>query len=243
MNSSKMTIFNIKTVSLIMFLLACNQQDNDLVIPAELEEQVYYAKISYLALGDSYTIGESVSNNKNFPKQLEKRLENDLKINIQTKIVAKTGWRTDNLLNAIATTDLDISYDFVTLLIGVNNQFQGVNFTKYEEEFAELLAIAIKFADNNPSRVVVVSIPDWSFTPFGKNRDGENISSEIDAYNTSARSKAEQSEVNFIEITDITREGLEKPELVAGDGLHPSAEAYKLFVDRIAPKISSGLKD
>lgn len=226
-----------------MLLLACNPQDNNLVIPTEVEEQVNYGEISYLALGDSYTIGESVSNNKSFPKQLEKRLENDLKIKIQTKIVAQTGWRTDNLLNAIATTDLDTSYDFVTLLIGVNNQFQGVNFTKYEEEFAELLAIAIEFADNNPSRVVVVSIPDWSFTPFGKNREGENISSEIDAYNTFARSKAEQSEVKFIEITDITREGLEKPELVAGDGLHPSAEAYKLFVDRIAPKISSGLKD
>lgn len=243
MNLGKMNLFNLKTIALILLLLACNQQEDVVNLPIAIEERDSVAKISYLALGDSYTIGESVPNNKSFPKQLEKRLEDDLNIKVQTKIIAQTGWRTDNLLDAIATADLESSYDFVTLLIGVNNQFQGVNFVKYEEEFPELLATAIKFAGNNPSRVVIVSIPDWSFTPFGKNRDGENIASEIDTYNAFAKLKAEASEVQFIEITDITREGLAKPELVAGDGLHPSAVAYKLFVDRIAPKISSGLKD
>jgi len=233
-----------KIVMVIMLVLACNKPVEQAFLPdSSIGEEENLVKISYLALGDSYTIGESVSKTKSFPKQLEKRLENDLNVKIQTKIVAQTGWRTDNLLNAIATADLDTSYDFVTLLIGVNNQFQGVAFETYKKEFPELLSTAVHLAGDNSKRVVVVSIPDWSFTPFGRNREGENISEEIDSYNAFAQSKAEELEVRFIEITDITREGLNKPELVAGDGLHPSAEAYKLFVDRIAPKISSGLKD
>ncbi len=243
MNRCKMTLFHIKLVTLIMLLLACNIQDDDMPVATEIEESETFAKLSYLALGDSYTIGESVSSNKSFPKQLEKKLEGNLNTTIKTKIVARTGWRTDNLLEAINTSKLDDTYDFVTLLIGVNNQFQGAMFNQYETEFTALLKLAIEFADNNPNRVVVVSIPDWSFTPFGSNRDQQKISSEIDRYNSFAKSKTQESQVRFIQITDITREGLEKPELVADDGLHPSGEAYKLFVDRIAPFITNGLKD
>lgn len=241
-NHFRMSLLHIKLALSILLFIACSKQEVVTTVDNVIEEKKI-EQVTYLALGYSYTIGESLVTKKSFPKQLEKRLEDDLDIKIQTKIIAQTGWRTDNLLDAIATADLDTSYDFVTLLIGVNNQFQGVAFDVYEKEFSELLELAIKFADNNPKRVVVVSIPDWSYTPFGQNRDGENISSEIGDYNSFAKSKAEASAVSFIEITDITREGLDKPELVAGDGLHPSEEAYKLFVDRIAPKISAGLKD
>lgn len=243
MNRSKMTLLNIKLAPLIMLLFAGNIQENEVPIATEIEQLETFAKLSYLALGDSYTIGESVANNKSFPKQLEKKLEAELSIAIKTKIVAQTGWRTNDLLEAINTSKLDAYYDFVTLLIGVNNQYQGLSLEKYEKEFSELLQLAIEFAGNNPDRVVVVSIPDWGFTPFGSNRDQQKISSEIDQYNSFANSKTQESHVRFIEITDITREGLDKPELVAEDGLHPSGEAYKLFVNRIAPIITNGLKD
>lgn len=237
-----MNFFYIKLSLVIMLILACTTQEELTPIVNEVDAKKT-KQLNYLALGDSYTVGESLAAKKSFPKQLEKRLEDNLNIKIQTKIIAQTGWRTDNLINGIDAAELETSYDFVTLLIGVNNQFQGTPFSVYEKEFPELLASAIKFADNTPSQVVIVSIPDWSFTPFGSNRDEENISKEIDMYNAFAKLKAEESKVKFIEITDITREGLDKPELVAGDGLHPSEEAYKLFVDRIAPNISAGLKD
>jgi len=237
-----MTLFNIKLAVLVMLLLACEKQDETIFVPQVIETQEF-GELSYLALGDSYTIGESVANQDSFPKQLEKRLEVELNTTIQTRILAQTGWRTDNLLDAIATENLENSYDFVTLLIGVNNQYQGLSFVKYEEEFPELLKIAIQLAGNNPGRVVVVSIPDWGFTPFGNDRDQQKISSEIDNYNAYAKAESEVSEVRFVEITDITREGLDKPQLVASDGLHPSGEAYKLFTNRIAPIIADVLKD
>lgn len=238
-----MALINSKIVVLALLLLACSEQE-DIAEPVVLERQVDFEELSYLALGDSYTVGESVATSSSFPTQLEKSLEDDLNTTIQTKIVAKTGWRTDNLLGAIDTADLNNeTFDFITLLIGVNNQYQGLPFSKYEEEFPQLLAVSLKLADNDSNRVVVVSIPDWGFTPFGQNRDRQKISTEIDAYNAFAKSNAEASGIRFIEITDITREGLDRPELVADDGLHPSGEAYKLFVDRIAPIISDGLKD
>ena len=238
----KMDLFNAKIAVFAFLLLSCAAKE-EIHRPIAYDQQENSGKFSYLALGDSYTIGESVAVKKSFPKQLEKRLEDDLKVKIQTTILAKTGWRTDNLLDAIDDAELKSSYDFVTLLIGVNNQYQGVSFSKYEDEFPMLLAHAIKLANNDPNRVIVVSIPDWAFTPFGQNRDRQKISHEIDTYNDFAEKTAEDSDVHFVHITDITREGLERPELVANDGLHPSGDAYKLFVERITPIISSRLND
>lgn len=233
-----------KLFTLLLILLSCSKL-NDIPLSQDSldDHEMSKPKYLYLALGDSYTIGESVKSSSSFPIQLEKSLENDHAIKIKTEILAKTGWRTDNLLNAIKTTSLSPTYDFVTLLIGVNNQYQGASFTKYKEEFPALLAQAISLAGNNPDRVLVVSIPDWGYTPFGQNRDRQKISTEIERYNTFAETSAEDSDVQFINITDITREGLERPELVANDGLHPSGEAYALFVNRITPIISSKLID
>lgn len=241
-NHIKMNFLHIKLAAYVILFFACIEQEEVTPVHRVIENEKF-AQLSYLALGDSYTYGESVSTKKSFPKQLEKSLEDKLETTIQTKVIAQTGWRTDNLLDAIASADLETSYDFVTLLIGVNNQYQGLSFAKYEDEFSSLLATAIKFAGNKPNRVVVISIPDWGFTPFGQDRDRQKISSEIDQYNAFAKSKSAASKVHFIEITDITRAGLDKPELVARDGLHPSGEAYKLFVNRIAPIISGALKD
>jgi lysophospholipase L1-like esterase len=153
------------------------------------------------------------------------------------EIIAVTGWRTDNLQNAVNNGTKRSNYDLVTLLIGVNNQFQNRPFDQYEKEFPELLQRAITLANGSPKNVLVVSIPDYAFTPFGQNRDMEKISREIDAYNEFAAEISRNNGVPFINITDITRKGLEDPSLVANDGLHPSGQAYGKFVERIYPLV------
>jgi lysophospholipase L1-like esterase len=192
---------------------------------------------NYLALGDSYTIGASVENNDSFPLQLKDRLEQGIKIKVNTEIIAVTGWRTDNLLDAVSRGTQLPSYDLVTLLIGVNNQYQGKPFSVYTREFPQLLEKAIALAYGNPKNVVVISIPDYAYTPFAEGRNTDKISKEIDEYNAFAKSVALQNGVPFVNITDITRNGLSNPELVAGDGLHPSGEAYKRFVDVLYPVV------
>jgi len=192
---------------------------------------------NYLALGDSYTIGASVESAVSFPIQLKTRLEQGLKVKVNTEIIAVTGWRTDNLLDAVKKGAQMPSYDLVTLLIGVNNQYQGKPFRVYTQEFPLLLEAAMALAYGNPKNVVVVSIPDYAYTPFGEGRNTDKISKEIDEYNAFAEATALQMGVSFINITDITRNGLSNPNLVAGDGLHPSGETYKRFVDKLYPVV------
>ena len=192
---------------------------------------------NYLALGDSYTIGASVERADSFPIQLKAKLEQGLKVEVNTEIIAVTGWTTDNLLNAVNRGTQLPSYDLVTLLIGVNNQYQGRPFRVYTKEFPELLEKAIALAFGNPKNVVVISIPDYAYTPFAEGRNTDKITKEIDEYNAFAESTALQNGVPFINITDITRNGLSNPELVAGDGLHPSGEAYKRFVEVLYPVV------
>ncbi|ALM08782.1 hypothetical protein SB49_13900 [Sediminicola sp. YIK13] len=191
----------------------------------------------YLALGDSYTVGESVPNDQSFPAQLKDSLQTSLNTSIALEIIAVTGWRTDNLQNALESGTKRASYDLVTLLIGVNNQFQNRPFDQYEKEFPELLERAIVLANGSPKNVLVVSIPDYAFTPFGQNRDVEKISNEIDVYNEFAATVAKDNGVPFVYITDITRKGLEDPSLVANDVLHPSKKAYNEFAKRIYPLV------
>ncbi len=190
-----------------------------------------------LFLGDSYTVGQSVCGTCNFPAQLISRLENsEISGDYNKEVIAQTGWTTTNLLGAISAQNPSNDYDLVTLLIGVNNQYQHKPFSIYEEEFPELLDLAKGFAGGDPNRVIVISIPDYAYTPYGENNpDFELISQQIDQYNDFAQSIAETNNVNFLYITDITRLGLENPSLVASDGLHPSGEAYSQFVDRLMP--------
>lgn len=183
----------------------------------------------YLALGDSYTIGASVAENERYPVQLGESLFPDSS-NKEVRIIARTGWTTQDLASAIATTtDFRQSYGLVSLLIGVNNQYQGRSLENYQVEFRDLLEQAIEFAGNNTGRVFVVSIPDYAYTPFGGGSTA--VSQEIDAFNAANRSITEEYGVQYFDITPISREGLNEPDLVASDGLHPSGEQYRRWVE------------
>ena len=148
-------------------------------------------------------------------------------------IIARTGWTTTNLINAIKNENLNTDYDLVTLLIGVNNQYQNISFSIYETEFPQLINSAISKAKGDKSNLIVVSIPDYAFTPFGNGNS--NISVAIDRYNNFAKNYCTANNISYVYITDITRLGLIYPELVASDGLHPSELAYSRFVERILP--------
>ena len=230
-------------VVLFLFLSCSTTDERGLAVEQSEQTPNLKSDFSYLALGDSYTVGESVAYEDSFPIQLTNRLEEQLNKTVDPTIIATTGWRTDDLLNAIDASDTNEPYDMVTLSIGVNNQYQKRPFSQYEDEFPKLLAKAINLVGNDPNRVFVVSIPDYAYTPFSSNLDQQKISQGIDRYNSYAKMKTEEENVVFIGITDITRQGLDKPELVASDGLHPSGEAYKKFVDRILPFALAKLKD
>ena len=204
--------------------------------------------INYLALGDSYTIGQNVCETCRFPEQLKASLSSMYNAsNFSLKVIATTGWTTSNLISAVNSQNPNANYDLVTLLIGVNNQFQHVDFSVYEKEFPELVNKAIMLGKGDKKNVIVVSIPDYAYTPYGMSYNGETgrakISAEITQYNTYAENYCTSRGVVFVSITDITRQGLNNTSLVASDGLHPSAMAYKMFVDRILPKAKIALED
>lgn len=189
-------------------------------------------KIKFLALGDSYTIGEAVSEADRWPVQLVKQLRKKGFKAEDPKIIATTGWRTDDLKKAVLEENPSKDYNLVSLLIGVNNQYQGKSAESYAPEFQELLTMAIEFAGGDKSRVFVVSIPDYGFTPFGQEKK-EGISMAIDEFNTVNKKITQSLGVKYFNITDISRKGFEDPELVAADGLHPSGKMYTLWVERI----------
>ncbi|MDW7694337.1 SGNH/GDSL hydrolase family protein [Flammeovirgaceae bacterium SG7u.111] len=187
--------------------------------------------IKYLALGDSYTIGESVATNERWPVQLSKKLEEEgLKVE-PPKIIATTGWTTDELQKAINAEKITNDYDLVSLLIGVNNQYRGYPFEQYEKEFEELLIQSISFTQNRPERVFVVSIPDYGVTPFASARDSQKIALELDNYNEKASEICEKYQVAFYNITPYSRTAKNDEALLASDGLHPSGKMYTGWVN------------
>lgn len=224
--------------------LACSTDEAVTTGMLEPEQKISPGtSIRYLALGDSYTAGTGIDTLQSLPRQLQQALASELTRGVTVQVVARAGWRTDNLINALEEETLEDSYDFVTLLIGVNNQFQNRPFSQYEDEFPKLLNRALNLAGDNPERVVVISIPDYSYTPFGQNLGFENISDEIDGYNNFAKIITEENGIPFVDITDISRNGLEDTSLVARDNLHLSEKAYQMFLDRIVPDAISKLKD
>lgn len=226
----------------LVMIVACNSEEVIIKNTSEIQVPIVPKELKYLALGDSYTIGESVCETCRFPEQLKKSLKSlNPNYTFSLKIIAQTGWTTTNLISAINSQDLAVNYDLVTLLIGVNNQYQNKLFSLYEKEFPELLNKAISLTKGDKSNVIVVSIPDYAFTPFG--RGNPTISSEIDSYNAFAKKYCSENNIEFIEITDITRMGLINPNLVASDGLHPSELAYSMFVERILPKATVAIKN
>ncbi|MEO8764469.1 MAG: SGNH/GDSL hydrolase family protein [Ginsengibacter sp.] len=193
---------------------------------------------SYLALGDSYTIGESVEETESFPAQTAKILK-EQGMNISSPaIIAVTGWTTTDLLNALQNhPPPQKNYSFVTLLIGVNNQYRGETLEKYTTEFAELLNESISYADNKKDHVFVISIPDYSVTPFANGSDTARIYKEIDDFNAVNKSISLNSGVPYLDITPISREAKNEKLLIGGDGLHPSAIQYKIWSESLAPMI------
>lgn len=185
--------------------------------------------IKFLALGDSYTIGESVAENERWPVQLAAALKKKGIAIAAPHIIATTGWRTDDLKRATVAANPAHDHGLVSLLIGVNNQYQGKSAVSYAPEFEELLNMAISFAGNDRSKVFVVSIPDYGYTPFGKDKQ-EAISKAIDEFNAVNRSITEKYGIRYFYITDISRKGLDDPALVAEDGLHPSGKMYEEWV-------------
>lgn len=195
----------------------------------------------YLALGDSYTIGESVLSANNYPQLLKNKfIEAGLAVS-ETKIIAKTGWRTDDLMYAINREKLTGHYDVVTLLIGVNNQYQHKPIDQYKKEFRQLLETAIKLAGGHANQVFVISIPDYGYTPFGL-KNQTTISAEIDSYNAINKKIAKEYNVKRFDITPISRQGIKQPELVAKDGLHPSERMYQAWIEFFGNKIIAELK-
>lgn len=220
-------------LQLLILLLAVTACDDD--EPTPNPPTMPTEAFTYLALGDSYTIGTSVEDNDRWPRQLLDALMANQAVPPNAvpdlTYVAVNGWRTDQLQAGIRSADLVETYDLVSLLIGVNNQFQNRPLSVYQEEFTELLNTAIRKAGGNLDRVFVVSIPDYAFTPFGGGRD--NISRGIDVFNAAAREITEAAGVPFYNITPISREGLQDPALVASDGLHPSGRQYARWVEEV----------
>ena len=182
-------------------------------------------KIRYLALGDSYTIGESVDEAERWPNQLADFLRAG-GIPTEVTVIAKTGWTTNELWEGIQAQKIDPSYDLVSLLVGVNNQYRGYDINEYREQFVFLLNKSIEYAGGKLKRVVVLSIPDWGVTPFAQGQNSEQIAKDIDTFNAVNREETEKAGAYYIDITAISREAAYDKSLTASDGLHPSGKLY-----------------
>ncbi|MEO7052959.1 MAG: SGNH/GDSL hydrolase family protein [Rhodanobacter sp.] len=196
--------------------------------------------LHFLALGDSYTIGEAVPAASRWPALLVARLRLTGVVIDDPHIVAVTGWTTDELAHGMTQAALVPPYDLVTLQIGVNNQYRGRTVDDYQVEFAGLLARAIALAGNRPERVVVVSVPDWGVTRFAREqgRDPAVIAAALDTFNTSARQQADRAGARFVDITSISRHAADE---LTTDGLHPSAGQYARWVKAILPVVREAL--
>jgi lysophospholipase L1-like esterase len=199
--------------------------------------QAQQKTLSYLALGDSYTIGEGVELSDRYPMQLVQEWNRTAKKPFASPlIIAKTGWTVDELEAGIqATPTAAEGYDLVTLLIGVNNQYRGRSVESFAVDFEKMLQRAISFARGKKKRVVVLSIPDWGVTPFAisKGVDPAQVAAEIDAYNETKKAICAKNGVKFIDITSEYRIAGALPEGVVEDQLHPSKLIYKKWMDKL----------
>ncbi len=228
----------------ITALAGCKKSDSNLPAfkPDTVKTTMKTGPFTYLALGDSYTIGQSVPPTDSFPYQLTGLLNADGFGAQLPTIIATTGWTTDNLISAIANSNIqNNTYDFVTLLIGVNDQYQQLSIDNYQIKFAQVLNTAINFAKGDPSRVFVLSIPDWGVTPFGKGQESV-VGPQIDAFNAVNKAISDKAGVNYLNITEISRLAATQPALVADDGLHPSAKMYNLWMLQLEPLVAARLK-
>lgn len=198
---------------------------------------------SLLNLGDSYTLGEGVTLTENFPYQTVQLLRKEGLTFTAPEILAKTGWTTDELQGAMSNYLFQPAYDFVTLLIGVNNQYRGRSPDNFLPEFESILKQAIGFVGGKINHTIVLSIPDWGVTPFAAGRDRKKISEEIENYNAVCKKIAHWLGVHYLDITPGTREAARDPLLIASDGLHPSAREYNRWAIKIADLITNQVKN
>ncbi len=217
----------------LFVLLACTKQSKKAMPnnPSLTNEKT----LTYLALGDSYTIGESVAQKESFPYQLVSVLKSKNIVIGSPKIIAKTGWTSDELQSAIKAENINQTFDIVTLLIGVNNQYRGNPKATYRKEFKELLQQAIGFAGGNKKHVFVVSIPDWGVTPFAKGhlKSVQTIASEIDEFNAINKEESLAMQVSYVDITPGSRIAATDVSLIASDGLHPSGKMYGQWAEKL----------
>jgi lysophospholipase L1-like esterase len=230
-------------ISIFFLLVACKKQTptDNLPVYTPPPPAPVIAGLKYLALGDSYTIGESVPPSTRYPAQASALLTAQGKNVTTTTYVATTGWTTGNLISALNNGNYAKDYDVVTLLIGVNNQFQGLPLAQYKTDFTELLSRAIQYAKNDTSHVFVLSIPDYSVTPFAQGRDTAYISRQIDEFNAANKTITTQLGVTYIDITPISRQARTNQNLTAGDGLHPSETQYQLWTNILEPLMKAVL--
>ena len=192
-------------------------------------------QLRFLALGDSYTIGHNVEIGERWPVQLVHQLRGQ-GVNIaETEFIAVTGWTTSQLTEALDTSDTQGPFEIVSLMIGVNNQYQGLDIGQYRVEFVDLLHRAVAYTGNMPSNVIVVSIPDWSVTPFAEGKDHAQVASEIDDFNAVNHDEAAKVGARYVNVTTVSRLAANEPHLLSSDGLHPSGAMYSRWVDLIIP--------
>ena len=189
----------------------------------------------YLALGDSYTIGTGVPLDKNFPYQVSIKIQNrGFKID-DPVIIAEQGWTSLNLLQALEKNPLSDPFDLVTLLIGVNDQYNGIKLDYYRDNFTTLLEKSIQFAGGSTAKVIVLSIPDWSVTPHVESFNREDIRKEINQFNQLNKSLTRAQGIAYQDITWVSHQAADNKSLLVGDGLHPSADMYNIWADLILP--------
>ena len=197
--------------------------------------------LRYLALGDSYTIGEGVEDQERWPAVLVDLLAARGVALGPPHYVAQTAWTTDELSDAIDAAKPAGPFDLVTLLIGVNDQYRARPVSAFQGEFATLVKRSIAFAGKRASRTIVVSIPDWGATPYAKGRDRDLIGREIAAYNSRAREIVNKLGAHWVDVTESSRAMLQEPELAVADGLHPSGEMYRRWAELILPVAEDAL--
>lgn len=234
-------VSKLKLLALFSFLSlwSCSQKDNLTQENVDAADSVQTKSLSYLALGDSYTIGTSIGEENAYPHLLKAHLlKSDSISSVALKVIAQNGWTTQNLLDGISHEQPDSTYDLVSLLIGVNNQYQGRDKLEYAQQFSQLLKQSIAFAEGDTSRVVVISIPDWGATPSGAS-GRQSIAEDIDDFNEINRSITSSLGVTYVDVAPVSRTAIENSDLVAQDQLHFSGKMHELWLDLIAPKVEA----
>ena len=216
---------------LITGFVSCKEESSP-----EVDNQVRETQLTYLALGDSYTIGESVEPEERWPVQLTEKLRAEGIAIQEPRIIATTGWTTQDLLRAMDSQLKNEKYDLVSVSIGVNNQYQGKSIDEYREDLYEVFKRAITYSESGVSGVFAVSIPDYGVTPFGA-QNAEEIARELDEFNKVFEEVTSEFGVDFYNITPISREAANQPDLIAEDQLHPSGKMYKLWVEHFYPEV------